>query len=238
MMRFLVAATAVFMFAPQANAADDIDNLGGLGQAEFAGFSEDMNAILAYRGVQPAEPLGIIGFDVGIEASYIDVESSTAWATATGDDPAGIPSARIAVNKGLPFGIDVGAFYSAVPGSNAKIIGGQVRYALVEGGIATPAIGVRAGVSRLQGVDELDGETRSLDLSISKGFGPVTPYLGYGRVWGEFTPDPSTGLSPVEPEEDRTYAGVRFSLLVMQITVEAEQMGERTGYTAKLGFGF
>lgn len=237
-MKRSIILAALFLAVPQAFAADDIDNIGGLAQDQFAGFSEDLNALLAYRGVQPAEPLGIIGFDVGIEASYIDVESRDAWNIASGDDVSAIPVARLAVNKGLPFGVDVGAFYSQVPGSNAKLVGAQLRYAIVEGGVVTPAVGLRAGYSRLEGVDELDGETRSLDLSISKGFGPVTPYIGYGKVWGEFTPDASTGLSAEEPDENRAYAGVRFSLLVLQFSFEAEKMGERTGYTAKLGFGF
>lgn len=237
MKRILFFAALLAIVQPL-QAADDIDNIGALAQDEFAGLSDDLNAILAYRGVQPAEPLGIIGFDVGVEATYIDVESRSAWQTATGDDLSGVPVARIAVNKGLPLGFDVGAFYSTVPGSNARLVGGQLRYAIVEGGVVTPAIGVRAAVTRLEGVDDLDGDTRSLDVSISKGFGPVTPYAGYGKVWGKFTPAASTGLQPVEPEENRAYAGVRFSLLVLQISVEAEKMGERTGYTAKFGFGF
>lgn len=238
-MRKLLGNLLLLLFvAVPAQAADDIDNLGALAQDEFAGLSEDLNAIMAYRATQPAEPLGIIGFDMGVDASLIDVEAEGAWATASGDDVSRIPTGRLSVTKGLPFGFDVGASYSSIPGSNVKVLGGQLRYALVEGGVVHPAIGLRAAYTRLEGVDDLDADTRSFDVSISKGFGPLTPYAGYGRVWGDFDPDASTGLERVETAENRAYAGLRFSLLVMQFSLEAERMGDRAGYTAKLGFGF
>lgn len=238
MNRKIIATVILALFASPVLAADDLDNLGALAQGEFENLSEDLNAVLAYRGVQPAEPLGIVGFDIGIEASSIGTEHGSAWATASGDSVSRVPTARLSVNKGLPLGFDVGAFYSAVPGSNIKLYGGQLRYALVEGGVVTPSVGVRAAVTRLEGVDQLAADTRSMDISISKGFGPVTPYLGIGRVWGDFTPDASTGLAPVDVEENRNYVGLRFSMLVMQFSFEAEKMGDRTGYTAKFAFGF
>lgn len=232
----VVIILVVGMFMPAQ--ADDLDNIGALDQQQFGALAEDVNAVIAYRATQPAEPLGMIGFDVSVEASVIDVENRAAWSVAANDDVSSVPLARVSVNKGLPLNFDVGAFYATAPGSNISLLGGQLRYALVEGGVVAPAVGVRAAVTRLQGVDDLDAETRSLDLSISKGFGPLTPYVGYGRVWGDFTPSASTGLSAVDRDENRAFAGLRFSMLVLQVHFEAEQMGDRTGYSAKFGFGF
>ena len=113
-----------------------------------------------------------------------------------------------------------------------------MRYALVEGGITTPAIGLRLSTTRLEGVDELALNTRSLDLSISKGFGPFTPYAGIGRVWGDATPGAATGLAETDTGLTRQYLGARFSLLALQLAVEADKVGDSESYSLKFSFGF
>jgi hypothetical protein len=83
-------------------------------------------------------------------------------AVSGGDAPRTLAVPKLHVHKGLPFGIDVGAMYSAVPNTNIKLMGAEVRYALVEGGIATPAVGLRASGDDgrflwLKGIREISG---------------------------------------------------------------------------------
>src|SRR5438034_2379749 len=52
--------------------------------------------------------------------------------------------------------------------TNIKLYGGELRYAIVPGGAAMPAIGVRGSYTKLTGVAQLDFDTKGLDLSISK----------------------------------------------------------------------
>ncbi len=236
-MAAVAALTLASVFMPNA-AADDLDNLDALSQEQFRLLAADLSGVLSYKGLQPAEPYGVIGFDFGFEASAVRVESEAAWRQAGVDDASSIPLVRLAVTKGLPLGFDVGGFIATAPGTGLKNFGAQLRYALVEGGVVTPAVGLRAAVTRLEGVDELEFDTRSLDISISKGFGPATPYLGYGRVWASATPGMNTGLAPEDVDANRAFAGVRFSFVVLQFVLEAERVGDATGYSAKLGFGF
>src|SRR5256885_1938599 len=133
-------------------------------------------------------PLGITGFDVGIAVTSTKLENRTVFAQAGADiSNAAVPSLR--VHKGLPFGVDVGAMVGAVPGTNIKLYGGELRYAIVSGGVAIPAIGIRGSYTKLTGGDQLDFDTKGLDLSISKGFAMLTPYAGVGRVWAASTPN-------------------------------------------------
>lgn len=236
MRNVFAAVVLVTGFVSQA-AADDLDSLDALSQAQFQLLAEDLSGVLSYKGLQPAEPYGVIGFDVGLETSVVRVENEGVWQQA-GVDASSVPIARLAVTKGLPLGFDVGGFIATAPGTGFKNYGAQLRYAMVEGGVAMPAVGLRAAVTRLEGVDQLAFDTRSLDVSISKGFGPVTPYAGYGRVWATATPGADTGLSEVDVDGNRAFAGVRFSLVVLQFVLEAERIGDATGYSAKLGFGF
>src|SRR5205809_689848 len=86
---------------------------------------------------------------------------------------------------------DLGA---AVPSTNIKLYGGELRYAIGPGGIAMPAIGVRGSYTKLTGVDQLDFDTKGVDLSISKGFTIFTPYAGVGKVWVASTPSGNPAL--------------------------------------------
>ena len=124
--------------------AASITTLGTLGQAEFRTLSEDLGAALSYKPVTPAAPLGTTGFDIGVEVTQTDMsKSSQAWSKATngGSTISKLYVPKLHVAKGLPFGIDVAAFYSKIPTTNISLCGGELRYAILDGGLAIPAIG-------------------------------------------------------------------------------------------------
>src|SRR6266705_7208440 len=168
--------------------AGDINNIKALSQPNFRLLSEDLGAALSYKPLTPTAPLGITGFDLGIAATSTKLQHSDVFATAGATDLSSIIVPSLRLNKGLPFGIDVGVMYSSVPSTNIRLVGGELRYAIVPGGVAMPAIGIRGSYTKLTGVDQLDFDTKGLDLSISKGFLMFTPYAGIGRVWVTSTP--------------------------------------------------
>lgn len=244
----LVLCSALAVFPAH---AEDLDQVGQLQQAQFEALSHDMGAALSYKALLPAEPMGILGFDISLDASVTQLQNEQVWQAATGESMDALALARIRVAKGLPFGFDVGGFYATAPGSNIKTYGAELRYALVEGGVATPAIGIRAAATRLSGVDNLSFETRSLDISISKGFGPITPYAGVGQVWvdSEYDDQNFPGACPIVPtiacggalasfNESKYFAGVRLTLIPFHLVLEADKTGDATTYSLKLGVGF
>ena len=159
--------------------ARDISFSSGLIQGQFKELSKEAGAALAYRNAAPAAPLGITGFDVGLEVSIIDIKKeSTYWRAALNNDAASylyIPSLR--ARKGLPFGIDVGAMYSYVPDSNVKLYGFEVSKAILEGTAVTPALGVRASYTKLAGVNDLDLQTVGIDVKSIRDVTPI-PHNG------------------------------------------------------------
>src|SRR5438552_15478397 len=169
--------------------AGDINQIQKLGQTGFRELSEDLGAALSYKPLTPTAPLGITGFDLGIAATSTKLQNSSVFNTAGGGDHSSVIVPSLRLNKGLPFGIDLGVMYSSVPSTNIKLYGGELRYAIVPGGVAMPAIGVRGSYTKLTGVDQLDFDTKGLDLSISKGFLMFTPYGGIGKVWATSTPN-------------------------------------------------
>jgi len=223
-----------------AQAATDLD-LGGITlQSDFRLLSEDLGATLSYKPLIPAEPLGVTGFDLGIEVTATKLANPVAFdAASSGSSIDTLVLPKLHVHKGLPFGLDIGASYAAVPDSNIKVWGAEVRYAILKGGTATPALAVRGSYSALEGVDQLKLTTTSVDLSISKGFALFTPYAGIGRVWVRSTPDASI---PLLTEEDfdlnKVFVGVNMNLAVMNIAIEGDKTGDATSYGIKFGWRF
>src|SRR6266540_3920045 len=112
--------------------AGDI-NIQALSQPNFRLLSEDLGAALSYKPLTPTTPLGITGFDLGIAVTSTKLQNKAAFTTATAGagDLSSIIVPSLRLNKGLPFGIDVGLMYSAVPSTNIKLVGGELRYAIV-----------------------------------------------------------------------------------------------------------
>jgi hypothetical protein len=219
-------------------AAKDI-NIQPLNQSDFRGLSEDLGAALSYKPLTPTTPLGLTGFDVGIAVTATKLENSAVFAKAGADiSNAAVPSLR--VHKGLPFGIDVGVMVGAVPSTNIKLYGGELRYAIVPGGVAMPAIGIRGSYTKLTGVDQLDFDTKGVDLSISKGFLMFTPYAGVGKVWASSTPKNIPTSTPTKESLslNKVFVGINMNFGLTNLAFEGDRTGKASSYGAKLGFRF
>lgn len=203
-------------------------------QPGFKAFSEDLGAALSYKAVTPAEPLGVTGFDIGLEVTSTKMRN---LAQATGGTQNNLIVPKLHIHKGLPLNIDVGAFYSSVPTTNIKLYGGELRYAILEGGVALPAVGIRGALTKLTGVDQLAFSTKSLDVSISKGFAMFTPYAGLGTVWVDSTPNVA-GLTKESSRQNKIFAGGNLNLGLTNLALEYDKTGSATSYSAKLGFRF
>ena len=77
--RLAAALLTLYAVSSNANAAKDIDQVNQLAQAEFRDLSSDLGAALSYKALIPAEPLGITGFDIGVEVTATNIEHRTAW---------------------------------------------------------------------------------------------------------------------------------------------------------------
>lgn len=235
----LLCASLLFTLTLTAFAADDIDQINLLTQAEFRDLSTDLSAAVSYKAVVPIEGLGVTGFDLGVEVTATKLAHSNAWdAASSGGAPSTIYIPKVHLHKGLPAGFDLGAFYATASDSNISVWGAELRYALIAGGVATPAVGLRGTYSRLSGVNQLSLNTKGLELGVSKGFAFLTPYAGIGRIWTESTP---VGVSNVTAEkfaDTKTYFGANLNFGLGNVAVETDKIGDTHSTSVKLGFRF
>ena len=205
-------------------------------QPAFKTFSEDLGSALSYKPITPPTPLGITGFDIGLEVTSTKMRNLD---IATGSSMTNLVVPKLHIYKGLPLNFDVGAFYSSVPTTNIKFYGGELRYAILEGGVALPAVGIRGAFTKLTGVSQLALTTKSLDVSVSKGFAIFTPYAGIGRVWVDSTPDTAaTGLTEETFQQGKVFVGGNLNFGLVNFAMEYDKTGSAPSYSAKLGFRF
>ncbi len=238
MKKLLVLSVALALAKPALAGNINIGALGGA-QADFRSVSEDLGSALSYKGLVPAESMGVTGFDLGLEVTQTDLAKSAAlWNTLTGDDISKLYVPKLHVTKGLPLDIDIGAFYSAVPSTDIKLYGGELRWAFLPGGVTMPAVAVRGSITKLTGVNQLSFDTKGLDISISKGFAMFTPYAGVGQVWSNSTPDAATGLSAESFSQSELFIGANLNLGLTNLAAEYDKTGEANSASIKLGFRF
>jgi len=237
--RSLVCAVALAAMTAATNvSAGALDSFEALSQEDFDTMVENLAAATHYRGVTPTEPLGIIGFDIGVGVGATSINERVLDLASEGDFDIGrILIPRVHAHKGLPFGVDVGGFISAVPETDIKLIGAEVRKALMEGSAITPAIGVRAGFSILQGLDQLDMNNLSVDISISKGFLFFTPYAGVGYVRSNGEASSEFNFEKSVANQQKVFAGVNVNF-GLNFTLEVDRTGDYTSVNAKAGVRF
>lgn len=219
--------------------AFDIKQVGQLSQTEFKALGEDVSAMMSYKPMIPAADLGLTGFDIGVSVNGTKIRNKEALKEAAGGAsiPTVIPLVAVRAAKGLPFGINVGASYSNLPGTPFSALGGDLRWAVLPGSMVMPAVSLRFSLSKSVGVDELSTRSTGFDVSISKGFTLLTPYAGIGRVSTKVEAS-NTNLSNEKIGQTKLFGGLNANLGLMNLAVEADRTGSTNTYGMKLGVRF
>ncbi len=99
---------------------------------------------------------------------------------------------------------------------------------------------MRGTYTRSAGIDDFDYKAWSADVSLSKGFAILTPYVGAGIV--RATVDPrgqlDATLDRVKKNGSRVFAGLRIGLAIFDIVPEYEHIGSNNTFNLALGFSF
>jgi hypothetical protein len=217
--------------------AGDLASVGTLSQDDFARLSRDLGAALSYKGVTPATPLGPIGFDVGLEATDTRIENSSILERAGAGSHSDLVIPKFHVYKGLFGGLDIGAFIGGAPQVSASVFGLDLRYAISDDGLATPAVAVRISGTKAAGLGDMSLATAALDVMASKKFTALTPYVGAGVV-RVMTNVRGADLADENFNKGRLFGGLNVNLIGANLAFEVEKMGSNTSLSAKVGLRF
>ncbi|MBI5191810.1 MAG: hypothetical protein HZA08_00015 [Nitrospirae bacterium] len=233
----IIAVLFVVMTMSVGYAGSKIDLQSTLLEPKFKDMSKELGLLISYAPLSPAEPLGILGFDAGVEVTAAKIDSSN-WKGVINNPPDYLILPKLHVQKGLPLGIDVGLEYATVPNSNISLYGGELKWAVLRGTIVSPAVAIRGSYTALSGVKELDASTYGLDASISKGFLFITPYAGVGQVWINTSENSSAvSFKDVSTSATKIFLGAKVKLLLVNLVVQAD-FSDVNMYSARVNVGF
>lgn len=236
--RFLGCAGFLLAAASQPAAAALFGSLGQLDQNEFERLVSNLGASTQYKAVSPGESLGTLGADIGIELASTDMDTGLFEKADDGStdlDALLIP--RLHVQKGLPFGIDVGAFVGTLIDTDVTVVGAEIRFALLEGGVLSPSLALRGSYSRMQGEPELELDNIGAEVVLSKGVLNFTPYIGAGVVRTESRARYTPSLEDVSVNQEKIFAGLNVNL-GLNVAIEFDRTGDYDTWSAKAGIRF
>jgi hypothetical protein len=135
--------------------------------------------------------------------------------------------------------VDVGAWGGYNTGLNYGLVGGEFRIALLREGSSSPvSLLLRPSVTALVGPSEVWAANASIDVSVSRAFGPIAPYVGVattGTVAIERSTDVS--LDPATANGSIAYAGLSYRWRSVAVSAEVEN-GRHTTYAFRVGTRF
>jgi len=213
--------------------------LSGMTQKEFEELSQEVGLAVSYLPLSPAEPLGLLGFDAGVETTWVNIrEKRSFWQKAIHNPPSGLLIPKIHIQKGLPFGIDVGAVYSKIQQLDTTMLGGEIKWAVLPGNALLPAVALRGSYTRLSHEGDAQIDTFGADLTASKGFTFITPYAGFGSLWVRSRPQGGSSLKASEDQQWKAYAGVKITFVVVNLVTEIHYADPFPLYTTRLNVAF
>ncbi len=248
MKKCVLAVVLVLVMAIPAMAKTDIQFPANFTQEDFKALSSDLGMAISYQALSPAAPLGgtLPGIDAGVEASFVELDKSAPYfqkINTVGNIPDSFAFPRVHVQVGLPIiPIDLGVSYTSVTNSDIKLIGYELKYAILKGSVATPAVAIRGAYTKLSGAEDFDISTKSVDLSISKGIAIFTPYAGVGEVWITSDPHPRIAITPALAKEDITktkfFVGTKIKIFPFVNLVLEGDFANVKEYSARLNLNF
>jgi hypothetical protein len=206
----------------------------------LAVFHEQFASSAYFYPRHSAKPLGWIGFDVwadvAVTPDFEDEVETPAGTALTDDLPGGyLGIYRVGARKGLPGGFDIGAAFGKAYDSDLELISGELSWAILDGGLAVPALGLRVTGQRATS-DAYELRQIGAEVLISKGFTILTPYAGAGYARSESTFDRMFSDLEIETDHGFVYGGVILNLWLPKIAFELEQ-GESLQGAVRISLG-
>jgi hypothetical protein len=135
--------------------------------------------------------------------------------------------------------VDVGVRGGVNTQSNYGLAGFETRIALLTEGPSWPvSVSLRPSVTALIGPSDLWAANLSADVSVSRAFGPVSPYAGIAAATsGAIERSDAVDLRPASTGDTPGYAGLAFRSGGLSLAPEVEK-NNHVSYAFRIGTRF
>ena len=203
----------------------------GLTKAEFKELTSELGSVLRFRQLGDAMPLGKGNGDVSVQVGDMPTDNRKLGRS--------IVFPRVIARFGASDRVDIGAFGGFEPDANYGMAGFDTKIALLVQGPARPvSVSIRPSVTSLIGPSELLAANASIDISISRSFGALSPYAGVATTGSiAFERSANVDLNPAVADGSLSYAGLTYTWRALVASAEVEK-GTRVSYAFRLGTRF
>jgi hypothetical protein len=220
------------ILVPAPARAQQFDLAPGLTKAEFKDFTVELGSLLRFRQFGDAETLGRRRVDLSVQFAGTPIDDSTqTWNNSA------IPG--VVARFGVSDRVDLGAWGRYDSRSNYGVAGVDTRIALLTQGPGRPvSVTIRPSLTSLIGRSEVWAANASIDLSISRTVGHLSPYVGVattGSVALERSND--LDLDPAFAERSLAYAGLSYRWRTLSLSAEVEKAAV-VSYGVRIGTRF
>lgn len=235
--------------APQLHVGDAyrscfFDLRPGLTQNEFETFTAELGSVLRFRQLGDSTTLRRGKIDVGVQFANTSVDDSKGACSATSQPPAGqlgrsFSYPQVAARFGVSNRVDIGAWGGYEPGAKYGLVGVDTKIALVRQGPSRPvSVSIRPSFVTLIRPSRVWVGSASVDLSVSRAFGPVSPYAGVAAsTWLAVERLEDGHLDPATADHQLAYAGLSYRWRTLTLSAEVEK-ATRVSYAFRIGTGF
>ena len=226
----ILGILATLVPAP-ANAQQAFDLRPGLTKAEFAEFTAELGSVLRFRQLGDTTTLGKGHADLGVQFGNMPTENR--------DLGRSISFPRVVARFGTSDRVDVGAWGGIEPDANYGMAGIDTKIALLRQGPARPvSVSIRPSFTSLIGPSEVWAANASIDVSVSRAFGAVSPYAGVATTASlALERSADVDLDPATADGSLAYAGLSYAWRALNVSAEVEK-GRRVSYAFRIGTRF
>lgn len=217
-----------------------------LTQQAWHQFVTEVGLVAYFRPLTSAKPLGRGHFELAVMdwGTMID-DADPAWndtfshpdSTHWLFDGNALLIPGLMLRAGVSERVDIGAYWTASPGANYGLLGGQVQYNFRTDSQRGLAASGRLSAVRLYGPEDMKVSVFGLDLVGSKDISRFSPYAGIGGYW-------SRGHETTSKVDLRDESVVGLQGMVgLAVRVRSLRLGTEfslakvPGYSLKVGFG-
>jgi len=217
-----------------------------LTQSEFHQFAKEAGHITRFRPLTNAETLGKWKFNISLSMSQAPVDDSKgAWNNTMSHPDAEhylgheVAFPRLVVRMGVTDNVDIGAWGTIDPNANYGFVGIDAKIAILRQSADMPvSLAIRPNVSALIGPKEVWVANGGVDVSVSRNYKGLSPYLGVG-VMSSIAVEKSddVDLNNGTSTDPVAFAGLAYKWKKLNLAAEAEA-GPLTTYAVSVGGGF
>ncbi len=212
----------------------------GLTEGQFEAFTAELGTLLRFRQVGDPTTVAARRIEIGVQFANTPFDDArVSWSTADHRIGRSVSYPQVVARFGISDRVDIGAWAAFDPRAKYGLGGVDTKVAVLKQGSRWPvSVSVRPSFASLVSPLDLWVGTVSIDASVSRAVGRLTPYVGVSAnsSLGIETAE-AVNLQPVSAGRTTAYAGASYRWQSLVLSAEVER-GTRLNYAFRVATRF